>query len=81
MALTHDKVFQMRASEDFFRQIDGWRRQQTDIPSRAEAIRRLIGIGLGADPLLRDLIDRLDSAPYEDADTQCVVSKIKKLLG
>ena len=46
MALTHDKVFQMRSSEEFLRRIDDWRRQQDDIPSRAEAIRRLIELGL-----------------------------------
>jgi hypothetical protein len=48
MVLTHDKVFQMRASEEFFRQIDQWRREQPDIPSRSEAIRRLIELGLAA---------------------------------
>jgi len=48
MALTHDKVFQMRSSEEFLRRIDDWRREQTDIPSRSEAIRRLIELGLEA---------------------------------
>ena len=52
MVLMNDKVFQMRASEDFLRRIDDWRRAKTDIPSRAEAIRRLIEAGLnaGAEP-------------------------------
>jgi hypothetical protein len=48
MALKHDKVFQMRASEDFLRRIDDWRRKQPDLPSRAAAIRRLIEAGLNA---------------------------------
>jgi hypothetical protein len=48
MVLTHDKVFQMRASDEFLRQIDQWRREQLDIPSRSEAIRRLIELGLEA---------------------------------
>jgi hypothetical protein len=48
MALKNDKVFQMRATEEFLRQIDDWRRQQPQLPSRAEAIRRLIEIGLKA---------------------------------
>jgi hypothetical protein len=26
--------------------LDGWRRKQADLPSRAEAIRRLVGLGL-----------------------------------
>ena len=29
----------MRVSEDFLRTVDDWRRGQTDLPSRAEAIR------------------------------------------
>jgi hypothetical protein len=46
MALIHDKVFQMRATAEFYERIDEWRRQQQGIPSRAEAIRRLLEIGL-----------------------------------
>ena len=37
-----DRPFQMRVSEDFFRTVDDWRRGQTDLPSRAEAIRRMV---------------------------------------
>lgn len=48
MASMNDKVFQMRASEEFLRKIDNWRRLQKDIPSRAEAIRQLIERGLNA---------------------------------
>jgi hypothetical protein len=36
----------MTASE--LRSVDEWRRQQPDLPSRAEAIRRLIELGLSA---------------------------------
>jgi hypothetical protein len=32
----------MRVSEQFLRTVDDWRRSQTDLPSRAEAIRRLV---------------------------------------
>ncbi len=42
----NDKVFQMRVSEEFLRTIDDWRRKQTDIPARAEAVRRLVEMGL-----------------------------------
>ena len=44
----HNKAqqFQMRVSSDWLDLIDGWRRTQTDLPSRAEAIRRLVGMGL-----------------------------------
>lgn len=48
MALTNDRVFQMRASDEWLRRIDDWRRQQDDLPSRAEAIRRLVERGLKA---------------------------------
>ena len=37
-----DRVFQMRVSEQFLRMVDDWRRSETDLPPRAEAIRRLV---------------------------------------
>jgi hypothetical protein len=37
-----DRLFQMRVSEQFLRTVDEWRRGQIDLPSRAEAIRRLV---------------------------------------
>ena len=37
-----DRPFQMRVSEPFLRMVDDWRRAQLDIPSRAEAIRRMV---------------------------------------
>ena len=37
-----DRPFQMRVSEAFLRTVDDWRRVQTDLPSRAEAIRRMV---------------------------------------
>jgi hypothetical protein len=45
-----NKPFQMRATDEFWREVDAWRRLQPDIPNRAEAIRRLVVIGLRADP-------------------------------
>ena len=38
----------MRASEEFLKAVDKWRAKQVDKPSRAEAIRRLVEIGLKA---------------------------------
>jgi hypothetical protein len=32
----------MRVSEQFLRTVDDWRRGQNDLPSRAEAVRRLV---------------------------------------
>ena len=41
-----DRSFQMRVTDDWLKQIDEWRRDQPDLPGRAEAVRRLIAIGL-----------------------------------
>jgi len=41
------RLFQMRVSDTFLRAIDGWRLKQPDKPSRAEAIRRLVGKAIG----------------------------------
>ena len=39
---TQNRPFQMRVSESFLRTVDDWRRGQIDVPSRAEAIRRMV---------------------------------------
>jgi len=44
-----DRPFQMRVSEAFLRSLDDWRRQQADLPSRTEAVRRLVQAGLKSD--------------------------------
>ena len=41
-----DSTLQMRVSKAFLKSIDEWRRKQDDLPSRSEAIRRLVEIGL-----------------------------------
>ncbi len=38
--------FEMRVEEDILRRVDKWREKQSDVPSRAEAMRRLVEIGL-----------------------------------
>lgn len=40
------RPYQIRLSTGFWRKVDEWRRVQPDIPTRAEAIRRLVEIGL-----------------------------------
>jgi len=40
--------FEIRLQSELSVKIDGWRRQQPDLPSRAEAARRLIELGLEA---------------------------------
>jgi len=41
-----DRVFQMRVSAGWLKLVDDWRRKQPDLPSRAEAVRRLVERGL-----------------------------------
>jgi hypothetical protein len=40
----------VRVDEDFLKLIDEWRRKQDDVPTRPEAIRRLVELGLKAKP-------------------------------
>jgi hypothetical protein len=46
---TQDRPFQMRVSESFLRTVDDWRRGQLDVPSRAEAIRRMVELAINAE--------------------------------
>lgn len=41
-----DQRIQLVASQEFTHTVDGWRRGQGDLPSRSEAIRRLVQLGL-----------------------------------
>jgi hypothetical protein len=36
----------VRVDADFLKMIDEWRRKQDDVPTRPEAIRRLVELGL-----------------------------------
>jgi hypothetical protein len=38
--------FEMRLELEMIDRIDNWRRQQSDLPTRAEAIRRLVELSL-----------------------------------
>jgi hypothetical protein len=51
VAMDEDEVrpYQIRRSTSFWRKVDEWRRQQEEIPPRAEAIRRLVEAGLAAE--------------------------------
>lgn len=40
-------TFQLRIDPSFLKLLDDWRRQQTDLPSRSEAVRRLVEAGVG----------------------------------
>ena len=43
-------LLQLRVSGDFLKHIDAFRRTQPDLPSRSEAIRRLVELGLKVKP-------------------------------
>jgi uncharacterized protein YfbU (UPF0304 family) len=47
MALKSER-FELRLEQDALDRVDDWRRAQSDLPSRAEAVRRLVEAGLGA---------------------------------
>ena len=38
----------VRVDEEFLKQLDAWRKKQDDVPTRPEAIRRLVELGLKA---------------------------------
>lgn len=40
----------VRLLREMITQIDNWRREQPDIPTRPEAMRRLVLLGLSSDP-------------------------------
>ena len=81
--------FEMRFDPETLDQVDTWRRGQSDLPSRAEALRRLVGVGLAMTDrdevqisdgeklilmMLRDLID----PDHEDgkSDTEFIAKAI-----
>jgi hypothetical protein len=45
---TKSERFELRVDEDQLSAIDSWAAEQSDQPTRAEAVRRLLGIGLSA---------------------------------
>jgi metal-responsive CopG/Arc/MetJ family transcriptional regulator len=49
MAIDRTERFGLSVSSDLLVKIDEWRERQRDLPSRAEAIRRLIEVGLRAE--------------------------------
>lgn len=42
------KLIQLRISDEMEKRLDAWRREQDDLPSRSEAIRRLVDLSLGS---------------------------------
>ena len=46
MAPLKSERFELRLDEEGLARIDEWRRRQPDVPARAEAMRRLMEVGL-----------------------------------
>jgi hypothetical protein len=72
-----DRPFQMRLSRQFLEPLDEWRRKQPDLPSRAEAIRRLTSAMLHIlDKNLAEMIeDRAIRRVLEDAGIVIVATE------
>ena len=79
MAREKAHTFQMRVSPEWLGTIDGWRREQEDIPSRAEAIRRLTAIALDGIPVLVDMIAYLESLT-DDAEAKATADRLRGIL-
>jgi hypothetical protein len=45
-AVNLPKLIQLRISDELEERLDAWRREQKDLPSRSEAIRRLVELAL-----------------------------------
>jgi len=48
-----DPVRTMRLSDNFIAKVDAWATQQSDAPTRTEAIRRLVELGLAGSQLMK----------------------------
>lgn len=65
---------EMRLTPAMLSELDEWRRVQSDLPSRSEAFRRLVAIGLVADAALleaRSFIDE-DSPDWRHAKIEAL---------
>lgn len=52
--------FEMRASVEWVARVDNWRRRQPSIPSRADAIRKLVDVGAFANYLAEKVLSSED---------------------
>lgn len=68
MAEKLDQRIQLVASQEFNKVVDDWRRQQHDLPSRSEAIRRLVHVGLKSEDEhpMRMVVAIIRPHKYED---------------
>lgn len=71
--------FEMIIPPGFMGTVDGWRRTKSDIPTRAEAVRRLVHLGVGAEPILLDMLRMMESLPQDD-DLDRHIAAIRQLV-
>ena len=45
---TYPQHLHMRVDDDFFRDLDEWRRKQPGLPNRTDAVRQLVKLGMQA---------------------------------
>ena len=62
------ETFKERVSPEWLAILDAWRRLQPDLPSRAEAMRRLVATGLEVSDLLHRVAFRRDGTTLTIAD-------------
>lgn len=72
-------LVQLRIPEPLFKGVDAYRRHQPDIPTRSEAIRRLVALGIGAEPILRDILRLMEHLPA-DAELNSHAVSIRGLV-
>lgn len=73
--------FQMVISPAQIAAIDGWRKGQNDLPSRSEAARRLMNVGIEAEPIIREIIAFLERVgdPSDDENRE-IVSRLRGVI-
>lgn len=72
----------VRLSPSNIDDIDHYRAALRPIPTRPETVRRLVALGLAADPIIRELLAFLEQSG-DDADpaTQAWVEKLREIVG
>ena len=69
----------MRVSESFLQMVDDWRRRQIDVPSRAEAIRRMVELAIKANK--KPETDRLAPNSHDETRWPTWSSSTRMALG
>jgi len=60
MAVNYGRLISVKMDDELLQRIDMWRREQTDLPTRSEAIRRILAEHLPALPRRRARIRSME---------------------